>query len=101
MGSGCHRLDAWHHLQHPLGSIWGRFLFLPPSRSSITPQHSPPSHCHALTGCPDPGLEQKMVYFLMIPLGFAGGSQDTTTLLAEDGTALMPAGGPGTEGASV
>ena len=39
-----------------------------------------------------------MVYFRMMPLGLAGGSQDTTTLLAEDGTALMPAGGPGTEG---
>lgn len=38
-----------------------------------------------------------MVYFRMIPLGLAGGSQDTTTLLAEDGTALIPAGGPGTE----
>lgn len=42
-----------------------------------------------------------MVYLRMMPLGFAGGSQDTTTLLAEDGTALMPAGGPGTEGAGV
>lgn len=49
------------------------------------------------TGCPEPGLEQKMVYFRMIPLGLAGGSHDTTTLLAEDGTALIPAGGPGTE----
>lgn len=39
-----------------------------------------------------------MVYFRMMPLGLAGGSQDTTTLLAEDGTAFMPAGGPGTEG---
>ena len=31
----------------------------------------------------------------MIPLGLFGGSQDTTTLEAEAGTALMPAGGPG------
>lgn len=59
------------------------------------PGDSPsPSPCR--TGCPEPGLEQKMVYFRMMPLGLAGGSQDTTTLLAEDGTALMPAGGPGT-----
>lgn len=39
-----------------------------------------------------------MVYFRMIPLGLVGGSQDTTTLLAEEGTALIPAGGPGTRG---
>lgn len=38
-----------------------------------------------------------MVYFRIIPLGLIGGSQDTTTLLADDGTALMPAGGPGSE----
>lgn len=38
-----------------------------------------------------------MVYLRITPLGLAGGSQDTTTLLADDGTALMPAGGPGTE----
>lgn len=37
-----------------------------------------------------------MVYFRMTPLGLVGGSQDTTTLLAEEGTALIPAGGPGT-----
>ncbi len=37
------------------------------------------------------------MYFRMIPLGLIGGSQDTTTLEAEDGTALMPAGGPGSE----
>lgn len=36
-----------------------------------------------------------MVYLRMIPLGLWGGNQDTTTLLAEEGTALMPAGGPG------
>lgn len=50
-----------------------------------------------LTGWPDPGLEQKMVYLRITPLGLVGGSQDTTTLLADEGTALMPAGGPGTE----
>lgn len=38
-----------------------------------------------------------MVYLRITPLGLAGGSQDTTTLLADEGTALMPAGGPGTE----
>lgn len=38
-----------------------------------------------------------MVYLRMIPLGLCGGSQDTTTLLAEEGTALMPAGGPGSK----
>lgn len=38
-----------------------------------------------------------MVYLRMTPLGLVGGSHDTTTLLADDGTALMPAGGPGTE----
>lgn len=52
---------------------------------------------NSLTGCPDPGLEQKMVYLRITPLGLVGGSQDTTTLLADEGTALMPAGGPGTE----
>lgn len=36
-----------------------------------------------------------MVYLRMIPFGLWGGNQDTTTLLAEEGTALMPAGGPG------
>lgn len=51
-----------------------------------------------LTGCPDPGLEQYMVYLRMIPLGLVGGSHDTTTLLDDDGTALMPAGGPGSGG---
>lgn len=50
-----------------------------------------------LTGWPEPGLEQKMVYLRMTPLGLVGGSQDTTTLLADEGTALIPAGGPGTE----
>lgn len=38
-----------------------------------------------------------MVYLRITPFGLAGGSQDTTTLLADEGTALMPAGGPGTE----
>lgn len=39
-----------------------------------------------------------MVYLRMTPLGLWGGSHDTTTLLGEEGTALMPAGGPGTAG---
>lgn len=34
----------------------------------------------------------------MIPFGLLGGNQDTTTLLGEEGTALIPAGGPGTRG---
>lgn len=34
----------------------------------------------------------------MIPFGLLGGNQDTTTLLGEEGTALIPAGGPGTTG---
>ena len=38
-----------------------------------------------------------MVYLRITPLGLVGGSHDTTTLLADEGTALMPAGGPGTE----
>lgn len=38
-----------------------------------------------------------MVYLRITPLGLVGGSQETTTLLADEGTALMPAGGPGTE----
>lgn len=83
-------------------------LFLPPARSPTfaqdtraRPQPRPHPHPRALTGCPEPGLEQKMVYLRMMPLGLAGGSQETTTLLAEDGTALMPAGGPGTEGAKL
>ena len=36
-----------------------------------------------------------MVYLRMIPLGLWGGSQDTTTLLADEGTVFIPAGGPG------
>lgn len=39
-----------------------------------------------------------MVYLRMTPFGLWGGNQDTTTLLGEEGTALMPAGGPGTVG---
>ena len=39
-----------------------------------------------------------MVYLRIIPFGLLGGNQDTTTLLGEEGTALMPAGGPGTTG---
>lgn len=74
---------------------------LQPSRGGQPrPQNSPcplpQSHRGLLTGCAEPGLEQKMVYFRMTPLGLVGGSQDTTTLLAEEGTALIPAGGPGT-----
>ena len=38
-----------------------------------------------------------MVYLRMMPVGLLGGSQDTTTLVAEEGTALIPAGGPGSE----
>lgn len=38
-----------------------------------------------------------MVYLRMIPFGLWGGNHDTTTLLAEEGTALMPAGGPGSK----
>lgn len=38
-----------------------------------------------------------MVYLRITPLGFRGGNQETTTLLGEAGTALMPAGGPGTK----
>lgn len=37
-----------------------------------------------------------MVYLRIIPFGLLGGNQDTTTLLGEEGTTLMPAGGPGT-----
>lgn len=37
-----------------------------------------------------------MVYLRMTPFGLWGGNQDTTTLLREEGTALIPAGGPGT-----
>lgn len=44
-------------------------------------------------GC---GLEQKTVYFLMIPLTLRGGSQDTNTTELDAAAALTPAGGPGT-----
>lgn len=71
-----------------LADLQGTFSFL------LSLHHS--TLC-PLTGWPDPGLEQKMVYLRITPLGLAGGSQDTTTLLADEGTALMPAGGPGTE----
>lgn len=37
-----------------------------------------------------------MVYLRITPLGLRGGNQDTTTLFGEEGTALIPAGGPGT-----
>lgn len=83
----------------PLPGIGPPFLAQPAQHSSRTPRPFPSlAPSPSRTGCPEPGLEQKMVYFRMMPLGLAGGSQDTTTLLAEDGTALMPAGGPGTEG---
>lgn len=44
-------------------------------------------------GC---GLEQKTVYFLMIPLTLRGGSQETNTTEFDAAAALTPAGGPGT-----
>lgn len=42
------------------------------------------------------GLEQKTVYFRMIPLSFSGGSQETNTTEADAAAAFTPAGGPGT-----
>lgn len=44
-------------------------------------------------GC---GLEQKTVYFLMIPFTLVGGSQDTNTTESDAAAAFTPAGGPGT-----
>ena len=44
-------------------------------------------------GC---GLEQNTVYFLMMPLTFRGGSQDTKTTELDAAAAFTPAGGPGT-----
>lgn len=41
-------------------------------------------------------LEQKTVYFLMTPLSFSGGSQDTYTTELEAAAAFTPPGGPGT-----
>lgn len=82
--------------------LLSRCAIFPPltqrNMASHGPRHTslPKAHCAQLTGCPEPGLEQKMVYFRMIPLGLVGGSQETTTLLEEEGTALIPAGGPGT-----
>lgn len=42
------------------------------------------------------GLEQKTVYFRMIPLSLSGGSQETNTTELVEAAALTPAGGPGT-----
>lgn len=42
-------------------------------------------------------MEQKTVYFLMIPLTLEGGSQETNTTELEAAAAFTPAGGPGTE----
>lgn len=72
----------------------GTLLFQWPGNYGMPTLPEAPSQL--LTGWAEPGLEQKMVYFRITPLGFEGGSQDTTTLLAEEGTALIPAGGPGT-----
>lgn len=44
-------------------------------------------------GC---GLEQKTVYFLMMPFTLDGGSQDTKTTESDAAAAFTPAGGPGT-----
>lgn len=43
-------------------------------------------------------MEQKTVYFLMIPFTLRGGSQDTNTTEFDAAAALTPAGGPGTRG---
>lgn len=45
-------------------------------------------------GC---GLEQKTVYFLMMPFTLRGGSQDTNTTEFDAAAAFTPAGGPGTK----
>lgn len=64
-----------------------------------------PSFCHVLMfevfwytnaitiGC---RLEQKTMYFLMMPLSLSGGSQETNTTELLEAAALTPAGGPGT-----
>lgn len=49
---------------------------------------------HVTVGC---GLEQKTVYFLMMPFTLRGGSQDTNTTEFDAAAAFTPAGGPGTE----
>lgn len=41
-------------------------------------------------------LEQKTMYFLMIPLSLSGGSQETKTTEPLEAAAFTPAGGPGT-----
>jgi hypothetical protein len=43
-------------------------------------------------------LEQKTMYFLMMPLSLRGGSQDTNTTELVAAALLTPAGGPGTRG---
>ena len=43
-------------------------------------------------------LEQNTMYFLMMPLSFSGGSQDTNTTELVEAAAFTPAGGPGTKG---
>lgn len=43
-------------------------------------------------------LEQKTMYFLIMPLSLRGGSQDTNTTELVEAAALTPAGGPGTSG---
>ena len=41
-------------------------------------------------------LEQKTMYFLMMPLSLSGGSQETNTTELLEAAAFTPAGGPGT-----
>lgn len=98
-GAQCPWMPLDNSAVHPKRSLL--LLLLLPGISSALAQPGTrwrlPAPFPSRTGCPEPGLEQKMVYFRMMPLGLAGGSHDTTTLLAEDGTALIPAGGPGTE----
>lgn len=43
-------------------------------------------------------MEQKTVYFQIMPLSFRGGSQETNTTELVEAAAFTPAGGPGTEG---
>lgn len=41
-------------------------------------------------------LEQKTMYFLMMPFSLSGGSQETNTTELVEAAAFTPAGGPGT-----
>lgn len=41
-------------------------------------------------------LEQKTMYFLIMPLSLSGGSQETNTAELLEAAAFTPAGGPGT-----